>query len=407
MRVGYVLKYFPKLSETFVLNEMVAMERAGAEVEVFALGPSDGVRFAPAISDLAAPVHYISLGGSAALFEGLIAQQDEVRQLGATHLEWLLAEVARGPKPETLLRRTVELALRVRAQRIEHLHAHFAGPAAELARLVGKLLDIPFSFTCHAKDIYHQSVDATAFQRLAADASTIITVCNANRRYIVERLAPQSAGKIHVLYNGVDLDLFNPRDRVPDTRSLVLGVGRLVAKKGFEYLVDAAVRLEDSGSQLNCLIAGEGREQESLQSRIDTSGAGSVRLIGPARHDEVRSLLTRASVLALPCVVDEAGNRDALPTVLLEALAAGVPVISTPVAGVTEIIDDGVNGLIVPERDVAALTGAIGRLLGEPATRERFSASGREKAEACFDVNSSASSLMTLLSGPAMPKAVA
>ena len=205
----------------------------------------------------------------------------------------------------------------------------------------------------------------------------------------------------------MDLDLFNPRDRVPDTPSLVLGVGRLVAKKGFEYLVDAAVRLEDSGSQLNCLIAGEGREQESLQSRIDTSGAGSVRLIGPARHDEVRSLLTRASVLALPCVVDEAGNRDALPTVLLEALAAGVPVISTPVAGVTEIIDDGVNGLIVPERDVAALTGAIGRLLGEPATRERFSASGREKAEACFDVNSSASSLMTLLSGPAMPKAVA
>ena len=121
----------------------------------------------------------------------------------------------------------------------------------------------------------------------------------------------------------------------------------------------------------------------------------------------MRALLTRASVLALPCVVDEAGNRDALPTVLLEALAAGVPVVSTPVVGVAEIVDDGVNGSLVRERDAVALAGAIGRLLTEPETSTRFAARGREKAEACFNLDRSAETLLGLLSGRETPEAVA
>ncbi|MEZ4416588.1 MAG: glycosyltransferase family 4 protein [Gemmatimonadota bacterium] len=408
MRIGYVLKYFPKLSETFVLHEMVALEAAGADVEVFALEASGGAPLAPALGRLAAPVHYLGQMSDGALLSGLRARPDEVRRAVGLHLPRLLAELEGDKTGLTRLRQVVELALHVRMRGIEHLHAHFAGPAADLARLVARLTGVPYSFTCHAKDIYHESVTPAFFRALCAEAKAVVTVCEANRLHIQHHLVPDLNGKLHVLYNGVDLDVFHPRDQKAEGAvPLIVGVGRLVAKKGFAYLVDAVARLERSGRSVECVIAGEGRERADLEQRIAALGVRGIRLIGAARHDEVRALLGRATAVALPCVVDDDGNRDALPTVLLEAMAAGVPVVSTPVTGVAEIIDDGVTGLLVPERDAPALAEALGRLLDDPQWAERLGRAGRARAEERFDLHKNAETLLDLLQADSLQEAVA
>lgn len=408
MKIGYVLKYFPKLSETFVLNEMVALERAGAEVTVFALSTSSGAPFAPALGHLNASVHYLDKTTDTDLLSAVCSHADEAERIMAQRWPWLLEEVRRNRSPLKTLRRAVELAVMARASGIEHMHAHFAGPAAELARLASTLLGIPYSFTCHAKDIYHETVEPEAFQRLARDAQAVVTVCEANRDYILRELAPSLGAKLHVLYNGVDLETFHPRNLVSDETPLLLGVGRLVAKKGFLYLVDAVARLESERRSVRCVIAGEGRERPNLEARIQELGVRSVELVGATKHSEVATLLSRASVVVLPCIVDDEGNRDALPTVLLEAMATGVPVVSTPVVGVGEIIADRVTGLLVPEKDSLKLADAIGHLLDSEDRGAPMGRAGRERAERLFDLRHNAVRLLGLLSErPRLQEAVA
>jgi len=407
MRIGYVLKCFPKLSETFVLNEMVALERSGAEVSVFALGASGGAPLAPVLGDLNAVVHYLDSTSDVDLLAATALHQDEVQKVMAQRCSWLLQAVSQQRSPLKTLRRVVALAVKARTEGIEHLHAHFAGPAAELARLASGLLGIPYSFTCHAKDIYHETVQPKAFRRLADNAHAVITVCEANRDYILSELAPDIARKLHVLYNGVNLETFHPRNRQTDDTPLLLGVGRLVAKKGFIHLVEAVARLEAQGRTVRCVIAGEGRERTNLEAQIGELGVRGVELVGATRHSEVAALLERASVVVLPCVIDAEGNRDALPTVLLEAMAVGVPVVSTPVVGVGEIIVDGVTGALVPERDSKALADAIGLLLDAPKRGERMGRAGRQRAERLFDLHRNAEHLMAVLRQPQLQEAVA
>lgn len=407
MRIGYVLKYFPKLSETFVLNEMVALERSGAQVSVFAIGASGGAPLAPALGDLNAVVHYLDSTSDVDLLAATSLHQDEVQRVMAQRCSWLLQEVGRERSPLRTLRRVLALAVKVRTESIEHLHAHFAGPAAELARLVSGLLGTPYSYTCHAKDIYHDTVQPEAFRRLAENAHAVITVCEANRDYILNQLAPGLSSKLHVLYNGVNLETFHPRNRNTDELPLLLGVGRLVAKKGFIHLVEAVAQLEAQGRTVQCVIAGEGRERTRLETRIRELDVRGVQLVGATRHSEVVALLGRASAVVLPCVVDAEGNRDALPTVLLEAMATGVPVVSTPVVGVGEIIVDGTTGALVPEGSSSELADTLALLLDQPDRGERMGRAGRQRAEQLFDLHRNAEHLMAVLRQPRLQEAVA
>lgn len=408
MKIGYVLKYFPKLSETFVLHEMVAAEEAGTEVTVFALGASSGDCAAPALGRLGARVHYLGAVGDDALVSALAGDAGWLRTRLRPHLPALLGELQQEKGALTTLRRVAELVAHVRQLGIEHLHAHFAGPAADIARLAARLAGIPYSVTCHAKDIYHDSVTPAAFRRRVSGARAVITVCEANRRHILTHLAPELAPRLHVVYNGVDLDAFRPVDHTSTVSpSRVLGVGRLVAKKGFSVLVEALARLgRDEGRAVEGLILGEGREREDLEHKARALGA-PVRLPGSARHDQVRAALAESSVLALPCVVDVDGNRDALPTVLLEAMAAGVPVVSTPVTGVSEIIEDGVSGILVPEGDPEALAVALRRILDDPHHAESLARGGRARAEERFDLRRNVRHLMQVLAAEPAAEAVA
>ena len=353
------------------------------------LRPEDGV-FHAQLADLGNPVLYMPLRKSAATVAHLRANLPMLRE--SRDALWGEFEELIGaghPNPWSVLGWGLEVAAMAKARGVQHLHAHFATVASYVARGASAISGIPFSFTCHAKDIYRDTVDPVRFQNLARPASTVVTVCNANRRHIEANLAGDESLNILTLYNGVDLQTLQPpsgtkRSKIP----LVLGVGRLVEKKGFHYLISAASALLRAGEKFRCAIVGAGEEQENLERLIAKNGVGDqVELLGIMTQQQVRELLHEATMIVLPCVVGADGNRDALPTVLLEALACGVPCISTPVGGNEEILDDGNAGILVPENDCEALESAIGQLLDNSELRKKFARVGRARAEELFDLS--------------------
>jgi glycosyltransferase involved in cell wall biosynthesis len=205
--------------------------------------------------------------------------------------------------------------------------------------------------------------------------------------YLSELVGAAAHRRVRRLYNGVDLALFAP-DGGPRDATHVVAVGRLVEKKGFDVLIEAIALLAARGLGVQATVVGEGEERQRLESLVAERGlAGRVRLAGALDQTLVRQLLRRATVCCLPCRVGADGNRDALPTILLEALACGLPVIATPVSGIPEILDDGRAGRLVPECDAAATAEALAELLARPDQRASLAAAGRARAEALFDLD--------------------
>jgi len=396
VRVGYILKKFPRLSETFILNELLELERQGIEVTVFSLRRPDEELVHPGVSRLEGPVLYIPDRGALPreVVQNLLNFfKNRPDGLYEAFEDLLLFDAAKDPWRG--LRSAVIVALEAHERKIDHFHAHFATVATEVANLAHQIGGTPFSFTAHAKDIYRKTVDAARFARLASRARFVITVCDANKRFIEERLVDERA-RVMRLYNGIALDYFDPTRRKPEEPPMILGVGRLVEKKGFDMLIRAAAGLEKRGLDLRVRIVGDGDQRDSLEALTTSLGTRCVKLLGAQTQEEVHRLMMRAAAIVLPCRVGEDGNRDALPTVLLEALAAGVPAVSTPVSGVPEILDDGRAGRIVPIDDLEALESAIAALLDDREVQRELTDVGRTRAEELFDLKKNVARLRGL-----------
>lgn len=393
MHVGYVLKKFPRASETFILNEILALQRRGVKVTVFSLHrPDDGV-FHRALADLEGAVVYLPSRRPDSWLTHLRAHRDLLRERAdAIFTQFTDLLGASRPDAWQLLGWQLDLALLCRERGVQHLHAHFATVAAHAARGAGAIAGLPFSVTCHAKDIYRDTVAADEFAALLRPAAFAVTVCDANRRWIADRLGGDRL-PVRVLYNGVDTAAFHPRHRIDVLRPPLLAVGRLVEKKGFHVLLDALARLRDDGHATRCVIVGDGEDRGRLLAQKDRLALADVEFAGMRPHDEVRIAMHQARALVLPCIVGRDGNRDALPTVLLEALAAGVPVVSTAVGGVEEIVDGGAAGVLVPENDATALAAALRRVLADDHARARLATAGRARAERCFDLERNVATL--------------
>jgi len=269
---------------------------------------------------------------------------------------------------------------------VQHFHAHFATVAAHAARAAAALSGLPFSVTCHAKDIYRTGIDPRSFRALLSPAAFVVTVCDANRRWIESKLAPAGSIPLLVLHNGVDTQHFHVRHRKDIEQPFVLGVGRLVEKKGFHHLLDALAALARDGLSVPCKLVGDGEQRAELIAQCQRLGLKAVEFVGMRTHDEVRELMQQARMLVLPCIIGEDGNRDALPTVLLEALASGLPVISTAIGGVDEIVDDGRAGLLVPAGCSAPLAEGIQKLVRDDALHTELAVAGRARALSHFDL---------------------
>ena len=353
MRVGYVLKVYPRLSQTFVVHELRAHERAGLPLTIFSLREPS-----PEDRNLVSPP--------------------------------LAAEVVYLPGPDQEL--PAQLAAAARARGIGHMHAHFAKLSTQVTRAAAAELGVTYSFTAHARDIYERSVDPAALRERIRDAAQVVTVS----RYNVDYLAREYHRRPALVYNGIPLEAFafgSPLER-PAT---ILAVGRLIEKKGFPVLVDACRRLADQGMAFRCDIVGEGPQRAELARWIEGHAMeGRVRMLGARPPDDVKAMMREAAVLAVPSVVAADGDRDGLPSVLLEAMALGTPCVATDVTGIPEAVVDGVTGLCVPQGDAGALAAACGRLLGDGSLRVRIAGAARELVERRFSSDANTRKLRAL-----------
>ena len=393
-RVGYVLKVFPRLSETFVVTELLAHQRAGLALEVFSLRPSPDRGVHAEHAELDAAVTYLRNEG---ISVGVVL--DSLRTAAAIGDVAALIESSRSQHPRELVQ-AIELAAAVRERGITHLHAHFATVAATVARLAAQLAGVTYSVTAHAKDIFHEDVTDEHLERELAGAASVITVSDFNVDHLRSRVP---AAHVQRVYNGLPLERFPyepPRPRPP----AVVGVGRLVEKKGFGDLVTACSLLAREGRDFTCTIVGGGALEGELRDLVARLGIEDrVTLTGPRGQDEVRAAVRGAAVLAAPCVVGSDGNRDGLPTVLLEAMALGTPCVSTDVTGIPEVLVDGETGLMVPQGDPASLAAAIARLLDDADLRVSLAAGARRLVEERFDVDRNAAQWRDVVLGAGVP----
>lgn len=386
-RVGYVLKIYPRFSETFIVTEILAREAAGEDLEIFSLRPPADPRFHPELARVQAPVTYITRPQK--LSEGwpIIAAATGIIPNFAQRFAALLPDLAACEASE--VHQGIELATRVVERGITHLHAHFGSIAARTARITSALTGVPFSFTAHAKDIYHEQVDRAELIRLMQDADHTVTVSDFNHRHL-STLAPAVSGRLHRIYNGLELERFPFREPVPvHTPFRIAAVGRLVEKKGFSLLIEAVAALVRTGQQVDVRIAGGGELADELAARIGLYGLNEhVRLLGPRTQSEVIELLRWADVFTAPCVIGADGNADGLPTVLLEAMAMGLVCIGSDVTGIPEVLtgNDGAGtGLLVRAGNVEDLVQALQTVASGAFDRVGTARSARSLIERCFD----------------------
>ena len=393
-RVGYVLKVYPRLSETFIVSELLAQQRAGQDVEIFSLRPPGNGRFHEMVGEVGFPVTYVP---SAGLHADTL--WDAIRDAGSDlPAGWAALAGAAGADARDVYQ-ALWLAAAARQRGIGHLHAHFASAAAIVSRLAARAAGLTYSVTAHAKDIFHESVDEDILGAVLGDASAAVTVSDFNVEHL-RGVAPRA--RLERVYNGLELDRF-PFSEPAAQPPRILAVGRLIEKKGFGDLVDACSVLAAEGRSFSCDILGGGPLEGELAARIAEHGLeGTVHLAGPRSQEEVRRAMRAAAVFAAPCVVGDDGNRDGLPTVLLEAMALGTPCVSTPVTGIPEAVADGETGVLVGEHRTDELAAALARLLDDTQLRVRLARAARARIERDFDADRNAARLRAV-AWPAVP----
>lgn len=373
-RVLYVLERYPELSQTFVHGEIAALRAIGWQVDVVALQPgSSGGAEQPA----ARPVYAGDAGAGERLAALARLGTSRPRALG----RYLARERAWPPGGRARLRGAARIAPWVApAAGADHVHAHFNGEAADIARVLSAWTGTQFSVAVHATDAFVEPERLARNLRAAAFATAS---CDYVRRRVVD-VVPDAASRVHELIAGLDTERFARRAPYRPDGPLV-STGRLVAKKGFDDLVEAAVLSATALDGREVLIVGEGPERRSLESLIERSGA-PVRLLGARPPAEVRDLLEEAAAFVLPCKVAADGDRDSMPVAIKEAMALEIPVVATDEVGIPELIAPD-RGVLVPPGDPPALARAMDELLAtDPAGRVTLGRRGATWVRARCDV---------------------
>lgn len=395
MRLVYVVRQFPAVSETFVLHEMRELIRQGETIVICSLarpGPDEPVHH-DALS-LAAPVVHVPSSGRRLLAEGAVALAGK---------PWRAVPATAELSALTLRHRTAEHAwallraawLYRRLAAFDHVHAHFAHRPATVALLLARLAGRPFSFTAHARDIF-QLTPPGGLAHKVARARFVATVSEYTRSYVQRQARARDRAKVVRIPNGIDRCRFAPRSAEPTGVPLLLCVARLVAKKGVATLIRACAMLAERGVDVRCQVIGDGPLRASLARLVRDLGlTGRVRLRGALDQRAVHRAYGDAAVFVLPCQIAADGDRDALPVAILEAMSVGVPVVTTPVAGIPEVVRDGDTGLLVAPASPQALADAVERLLGDRSLRMRLITGARRVADE-FDLPAPVSRLRAL-----------
>lgn len=424
--VGYIMMAYPRLDDAFITNEIYLLESVGVNLHIFSVKRPESTRRHASVQRIKATTTYLPKVASR---NEPFAIWSHLRKFSRSHLRLLRLR----PRPYlTTLLFALGLRLKHRSRfpfrppatqeqffldflragyialnvlestRIRHLHGHFCHASTTITMMVSRLTDIPFSFTAHAKDIYVRKLNpGDLLQRKMRAAAFVVTCTEANRAHL-QQLCPDVTS-LHKIYHGVDLTMFTPTPRERrDSAKIprVLAVGSLVEKKGFAYLVRACRLLRDQGYVFTCDIVGRpDTETERLRQLIGALELGeTVFLRGVMTHEELKDVYDQSTLFCLPCIVADNADRDGIPNVLVEAMAMELPVVSTNVSGIPELIEDGANGLLVPEKDAPALAKALERLLDDSALRTTLAKAAHEKVRASLDARGTTVMLKDLFS---------
>lgn len=387
--VAYILERFPVLSETFILNELLALESRGVEVHVFSLGPPEDARPHEALAQLQAAITYLPRR-SAPVW--MWSQQIRAAARFRTSYVAALVDAARSRQPRAWWRflQAVWIANQFEREGVRHIHSHYANEPSTVASFASRITGIPYSFTAHAWDIYRSRYmtprSLRGLARRIKRSRCTITVSDFNKAYL-ERVAPSASAKILRLYNGIDLERFAPNSQPEPPPHILLSVCRLVEKKGLSVLVEACRVLRDRGVAFEAWIVGAGKLHAALEAQIRAGRLDEhVSLLGPHTQRETLARYHSAHLFVLPCLTAADGDHDGLPVSIVEALACGLPVVTTPVAGIPEVVRHGHNGLLVPEGNSGALADAVESLIRDETLYGRLRANARASVEQTFDI---------------------
>lgn len=396
MKIAYFVSRYPHPYQTFIRREINEMAAQGAAITVF-----------PVIGACERDGSAADISSTSIIYTGFLSPiifASSCIMLAAAPRACLslLALVIAGTwkSPVNLLKslavfpKSLHLARLLREGNFDRIHAHWSTHPATAAMIASELSGIPFSFAFHAYDIYSTRI---LIPEKIEKASAVVFNCRYTLDYLRRIYPGTDEKKFHLVYNGIDLDRFRMRkSKAPADIPLILAVGQLVPTKGFEYLIEACRLLNAEGRRFKAVIIGEGPQRTFLQDLISRNGMTNARLAGRLPEKEIIEHLGMAAVFVMPAVDPAHGSHDGLPNVVMEAMASGVPVVASDVFGIPEAVENNVNGLLVPERDPAAIKNAITRLLDDTGLAGRLASAARQKVEATFDIHSNCSMLFSL-----------
>jgi colanic acid/amylovoran biosynthesis glycosyltransferase len=404
-RVAYVMSRFPKLTETFVLNEILEVGGMGIDVSIYPLLREHDTVLHPGAAELVARARYLPFLGRTfvASHARLLRRRPRAYLSSLAHLvrdnigkpRFLVAGLLLFPK-------IVHAAAMMADEGIEHVHCHFARHPALAGLIISRLTGIPYSFTAHGSDVH---VDRRMLCRKLAEARFAITISEFNRAVIEGDCGVAPRAKLEIVHVGVDTAVFSPRPvarPAPDGKLRIACVGTLHEVKGQVHLVEACALLRDHGISVSCRLVGRGPDAPMLARTIDRLGLqGIVTLVGPLARDGVIEELRGADVLVAPSVVSARGQREGIPVVLMEAMSCGLPVIASRLSGIPELVEHERNGLLVTPGRADELADALARLARDGALRQRLGNEGRATIERDFDLRSNAARLVAMFEASA------
>jgi colanic acid/amylovoran biosynthesis glycosyltransferase len=387
-RLGVVVSRFPKLTETFVLQEILEMQRLGISVQIFPLMRHREAVVQPEVERLAGAAHFRSYLSARIWLDNLhVAVRQPRRYFGTLlrmirgsrgSIRYLAGAVAFFPK-------AVSFARVAETTELEHVHAHFANHPAVAAMVIQALTGIPFSFTARGSDIH---VDRTMLPEKLEAARLAVAVSRNIRDIIVRTCGSAAAKKVHVVYGGINTRTFaSSQQRVSTGPFQMICIGRLEEVKGHAQLIEACAILARAGLEFTCHLLGDGELRPVLAREVARLGLRD-RIVfhGNRTQRDVLAVLRASNVCVLATVRASDGKQEGIPNVLKEAMSCGLPVVSSQISGIPELVEDEVSGLLVPPQNPEALADALMRLAMDHALRDRMGRAGRARIERDFDL---------------------
>ena len=400
--IAVLMTWFPRIDETFILREITELERQGQPVIVVPLVHGDE----RVVHEEAKP------WVKRALFTPFLSRAIVVSNLRVflrhplRYLRLLFGLIlATLIRPSTMIRtlaifpKSVHLSVVLTRMGIRHVHAHFASHATTAATIIAALSDITYSFTIHGPDVF---VHRVLLRRKIAGAKFIRAISTFNKAFLCGLYPVLSEGRIHVIHSGVNPDVYAEGEKGQSAGGCVriLSVAALTPSRGFPFLIDACARLAKAGIDFECRIVGDGRLRDATEQWIAQHGlADRVFLLGSRPQHEVAQLMRETDIFVLPSIIAPDGQMDGIPISLMEAMAAGKPVVASSLSGIPELVQHGVSGILVDSAYAGRLADAVGRLVDDSELRERMGRAGQMRVRREFDIRRTARAMVALFDG--------